>query len=654
VTNGSISPSPASGSAGTAIALAVTPNIGYRLKPGSLKYTGPAGDTAVDEATRSFLLPAADVTVSAEFEALTSYRVTFAGMVNGSVTAVPLNAYEGTEITLTVNPKANYRLKSGSLKYTAASVNTAIDETTLKFLLPAANVRVSAEFEPDIYTVSIGSLSHGAISAIPEKGPPGTEIALTVTPGGDYRLKRGSLKYTGAAGDTPIDEATLKFSLPGANVTVTAEFETIPHTEIGSAADLAKIGADSAYPSNGYYILTNDLTLSNWTPLCADAGRAFAGVFNGNGKTITLQSFSGAALSSSSTNKYLGIFGYVKGAGAEKKARITNLAIRSAMDQHSTKTGGQAIGLVAGYIENTELSVIVLSGSFAFETEKDVFAGGIAGWAETGTTITDCTSSTNIEINYGFATYGESDLIATTSYSFVGGFAGLFDHGVEIENCHNTGDTKALGKDTSNASGSNASVVCGGIANGYMAYGNSNYQGEIRNCSNTGAVHAKGGGLWAVPGGIAGAILGDGAAEGRRSKILRSWASGTVSAEGAGYMFAGGISGYPVAGALIADCYFTGSINVLQAANTTTGTIVGQGVNTNGVHNVIPPERCLSNGTITVAGVNLGNGIGINAPQSNTNVALAAGDTRPHSYYAGLGWDFVNTWKMGGDGHPHL
>jgi hypothetical protein len=72
-----------------------------------------------------------------------TYTVTIGALINGSITANPTSGVAGTEITFTVNPKNLYRLKAGTLKYGT----TAIDETTLKFNLPAKNVTVTAVFE---------------------------------------------------------------------------------------------------------------------------------------------------------------------------------------------------------------------------------------------------------------------------------------------------------------------------------------------------------------------------------------------------------------------------------------------------------------------------------------------------------------------------
>jgi hypothetical protein len=76
------------------------------------------------------------------------------------------------------------------------------------------------------YTVTIGTLTNGKITADPTSGTEGTEIALTVTPDNGYHLKEDSLKYE----TTPINETTKKFNLPASDVTVTATFDVVYDT----------------------------------------------------------------------------------------------------------------------------------------------------------------------------------------------------------------------------------------------------------------------------------------------------------------------------------------------------------------------------------------------------------------------------------------
>lgn len=108
------------------------------------------------------------------------------------------------------------------------------------------------------YTVTIGELTGGKITALPTVARPGTTITLTVTPDEGKRLKAGTLKFN----DTVIYGNT--FTMPAEDVLVTAEFEDKPVLEsisvtsppakteytVGEKLDLSGIVV-TAYYSNG-------------------------------------------------------------------------------------------------------------------------------------------------------------------------------------------------------------------------------------------------------------------------------------------------------------------------------------------------------------------------------------------------------------------
>ena len=328
---------------------------------------------------------------------------------------------------------------------------------------------------------------------------------------------------------------------------------------ITSAADLAKIGADSEWPLAGEYVLGADLTLDDWTPVgsaawtsasvpLADTSAPFSGSFDGGGHTVTLNSFSGDV----SGAHYIGIFSAVKGAESAKAA-IKNLNILSSVDVSAANTNGTGLGLLAGYSEQAEFSNIELSGEFNTTSVKVAYIGGIAGYARKGTLVKD--SSTSLNISHSAGTGG--GLVASSFYNYVGGFVGIYKDGADITNCHSTGNVRVIG----NAPASQA--FAGGIAGGsYYAF-TTEYQGSISYCSNTGNVYSEVRGFWAWTGGIAGCICGDGdGAFENTTKIYRCWASGDVtSVAGTGqWPYTGGITGYVYYGAQVAECYFTGNV----------------------------------------------------------------------------------------------
>ncbi len=75
----------------------------------------------------------------------------------------------------------------------------------------------------ELFSVNIGSLSGGNISADTAYAAEGTTVNLTITPNQGMHLKPGSLKYTDTMGEHAISGTS--FVMPASNVTITAKFE---------------------------------------------------------------------------------------------------------------------------------------------------------------------------------------------------------------------------------------------------------------------------------------------------------------------------------------------------------------------------------------------------------------------------------------------
>jgi hypothetical protein len=128
--------------AGTPVTLIAAPAAGYRLlsmSAGGGVSLGGSGNS------RTFTMPAADVTVSAEFEA--AYAIHIAAMSGGTVTANPGAAFAGNTVTLTVTPDTGYGLKPNTLAVNGGAVPLTVSGTTTwTFTMPAGDVTVAAEF----------------------------------------------------------------------------------------------------------------------------------------------------------------------------------------------------------------------------------------------------------------------------------------------------------------------------------------------------------------------------------------------------------------------------------------------------------------------------------------------------------------------------
>lgn len=233
---------------GATITVVATPAEGYQIA--TLTYT-PAEEAAVDiKAAGSFTMPAKAVTVAATFELIppTNYTITVTQpSAGGSISASPASAAEGAEITLTATPATGYELSAWSVLKGEEVV--AVSEN--KFTMPAGNVTVTATFAKINYTISTGTLSGGSLSASATANY-GDEVTVTVTPADGKQLKAGTLKYTPEGGSaTAIDESTKKFSMPAANVTLSAEFEDIPITTYGITITGSGLSSDKATAAAG-------------------------------------------------------------------------------------------------------------------------------------------------------------------------------------------------------------------------------------------------------------------------------------------------------------------------------------------------------------------------------------------------------------------
>lgn len=228
---------------GDTVTLVPTAEDGYKLKAFSVTAGGSPVEVTVggtEEApTYSFVMPAANATVSAAFmaEGTVTYGVTVnvadvtAGVKGGTVVADSTSAEVGEKVTLTVTEDDGYELDSLQLTGDEVSTSAAVTDGTYEFDMPATDITVNAAFKLKEYTVTAsvkdsvgGGLTYAKDT---EKINKGTKVTLTATPAEGYQFKALTVdgeKVTATVGADGV--ATYEVTVGTANITAEAEFES--------------------------------------------------------------------------------------------------------------------------------------------------------------------------------------------------------------------------------------------------------------------------------------------------------------------------------------------------------------------------------------------------------------------------------------------
>ena len=179
---------------------------------------------------------------------LADYKVFVTEAQNGNVTVSKTDANAGEQITVIATPAVGYVLDTLTVKDAAG---TEITVTDGEFTMPAANVTVSATFKavaPTTYTVTVADdIQNGTVTADKTTAAAGETITVTTTPAEGYELD--TITAVDASGAS-ITVTEGKFTMPAANVTVTATFKAVaPTTYTVTVADDIENGTVTASAS---------------------------------------------------------------------------------------------------------------------------------------------------------------------------------------------------------------------------------------------------------------------------------------------------------------------------------------------------------------------------------------------------------------------
>ena len=184
--------------------------------------------------SRTFTMPADDISLSAVLTAI-PYTVTVQQPdIGGTISANPLQTTVGQTITVNSVPAAKYSL--GSVTVTKAGGGTVpvnlISPTMRSFMMPADNVTVTAFFAPVPHNVNIQQPAvEGTIAVSLPQAADGESVTVTVTPSDGYNLNTVTVAKS-EGGTVPVSGTgnTRTFTMPADHVTVSAAFTAIPYS----------------------------------------------------------------------------------------------------------------------------------------------------------------------------------------------------------------------------------------------------------------------------------------------------------------------------------------------------------------------------------------------------------------------------------------
>lgn len=188
-----------------------------------------------------------------------TYSVSCASVTGGTLSASPVKAEAGAEVTLTATPYAGYAFNND---WTVKDANEAeIPVTDGKFTMPAKDVTVSGSFRKVDYTITKATCEGGSFT-VTKNGVEVTKaqidetITLTASAEEGYEFDSWSVTNETTSKSLYVNENT--FTMPGANVTVSANFLKADEVPVyASVADLIAAGTPT---SKGVYVT---VTLSN-------------------------------------------------------------------------------------------------------------------------------------------------------------------------------------------------------------------------------------------------------------------------------------------------------------------------------------------------------------------------------------------------------
>ncbi len=200
--------------AGDTINIIATPNTGWNF----INWTDTEGNLISNQPEYSFLMPAEDLTLIANFE-MTGYILTLIANPEEGGTVIGSGIYNiGDIVNISAIPITGWNF----INWTDSEGNFISNQSAYSFLMPAENLTLVANFEMTGYTLTL--------IANPEEG--GTVIGSGIYNAGDTvniiaisNLGWAFINWTDSEGNIVSNQSEYSFLMPAENLTLVANFE---------------------------------------------------------------------------------------------------------------------------------------------------------------------------------------------------------------------------------------------------------------------------------------------------------------------------------------------------------------------------------------------------------------------------------------------
>ncbi|MDY5356462.1 MAG: chitobiase/beta-hexosaminidase C-terminal domain-containing protein [Candidatus Cryptobacteroides sp.] len=188
------------------------------------------------------------------------YSITFAEVTGGTLSASPVKAEAGAEITLTATPDEGYAFNDDWTVKDADEAVIPINEG--KFTMPAKDVTVSGSFSKVDYTITKATCEGGSFTVKKNgvevtKAQIGESITLTASAAEGYEFDSWTVTNESTSKTVYVNENT--FTMPGANITVKANFVELAVVPVyASLEELVNAGEPTTEGTYVTVTLTND------------------------------------------------------------------------------------------------------------------------------------------------------------------------------------------------------------------------------------------------------------------------------------------------------------------------------------------------------------------------------------------------------------